>query len=59
MPKVLVVYMGEAVLPTDPIHNILNNLLRVVIVLFWQHDDQLKSELSWMEIHILPLATYQ
>ena len=44
--------MGEAALPTDPTRSILGNLLRVVVVLFWQHDDQLKSGLPWMEVHI-------
>jgi hypothetical protein len=37
--------MGEAVLPIDPTRSILGNLLRVVVVLSWQHDDQLKSGL--------------
>ena len=32
--------------------SILGNLLRVVVVLFWQHDDQFKSKLPWMEIYI-------
>ena len=50
--KVLKVYMGEVALPTDPTWSILGNLLQVDIVLFWQHDDQLKSGLSWMEVHI-------
>ena len=44
--------MVEAGLPTDPTRSILDNLLRVVVMLFWQHDDLLKSELSWMEVHI-------
>ena len=44
--KVLKVYMGEVALPTDPTWSIFGNLLQVDIVLFWQHDDQLKSGLS-------------
>ena len=37
--------MGEVALPTDPTQSILDNVLWVVVVLFWQHDDQLKSGL--------------
>ena len=44
--------MDEAALPTNPPRSILGNLLRVIIMLFWQHNDQLKSGLPWMEIHI-------
>jgi hypothetical protein len=44
--------MSEAALPTDPTRSILGNLYQVVIVLFWQHDNKLKSGLSWMEVHI-------
>ena len=57
LAKVLEAYMGEADLPTNPTRSILRNLLRVVVVLFWQHDDQLKSGLPWMEVlinHWLP-----
>jgi hypothetical protein len=52
LAKVLEGYMGEADLPTNPTRSILGNLLRVVIVLFWQQDDQLKSGLPRMEVHI-------
>ena len=41
--QVLEAYMGEAVLPTNPTQIILGNLLQIVVVLFWQHDDQFKS----------------
>jgi hypothetical protein len=44
--KVLEACMGEAALPTDPTRSILGNLLQVVVVLSWQHDDQLKNGLS-------------
>ena len=37
--------MGEADLSTDPTQSVFDNLLLVIIVLFWQHDDQLKSGL--------------
>jgi hypothetical protein len=50
LPKVLKAYLGEE--PTDPIRSIPENLLRVVVVLFWQHNDQLKSGLPWMKVHI-------
>ena len=52
LPKVLEAYMGEATLPTNPTRSILDNLFRIVIELFWQHDNQLKSGPSLMEIHI-------
>ena len=29
----------------------------IIVVLFWQCNDQLKIGLSWMEGHILPLVT--
>ena len=52
--KVLESYMGEAVLSTDspPPGAYLATMLRIVIVLFWQHEDQLKSGPPWMEVHI-------
>ena len=34
-------------------------MARVVVVLLWQCDDQLKIGLPWMEVHILPLVTNQ
>ena len=51
-PKVLEAYVGEGALPTNSTRSILGNLLPFVIVLSWQHYDQLKSGLSWMEVHI-------
>ena len=51
-PKVLGIYMGETALPTDPTWNILGTLLWGVVVLSWQHNDQLKSRIPWMEIYI-------
>ena len=44
--------MGEVDLSTDPTQGIFGILLQVVVVLSWQHDDQLKSGLIWIEVHI-------
>ena len=33
------------------------SMAQVVIVLFWQRDDQLKIGLSCMKVHILPVVT--
>ena len=52
LPKILKAYMGEADLSTNPTRSIFGNLLRVVIMLFWQHDDQLKSGFIWIVVHI-------
>ena len=63
--------MGEAVWPPNPpkaerhgLHGHwpnmraqLPSMIRVVVVLLRQHDDQLKVGLPWMEVHILPLVT--
>jgi hypothetical protein len=43
--------MGEVALPTDTPRSILGNVLRLVVVLFYQHYDQLKNGLPWMEVH--------
>jgi hypothetical protein len=32
-------------------------MARVVVVLLWQCDDQLKGGLPWMEVHLTPLVT--
>ena len=50
--KVLKTYMGEAVWPAKPPGAYLATMLRVVVVLLGQHEDLLKSGLSWMEVHI-------
>lgn len=52
MSKFLEVDMNEAALQTDTTRSILGNILQVVIVLFWQRDNQLKSGLPRMEVHI-------
>ena len=44
--------MGEAVWPTEPPGAYLATMLWVVVVLLGQHEDQLKSGLPWMEVHI-------
>ena len=52
--KILLAYMDEAALPTDPPEHI---WFLVAVMLLWHHDDQLKSGLPWMEIpsnHWLP-----
>ena len=50
--KVLEVYMGEAFGLTKPLGTYLAIMLRIVVVLFGQHEDQLKCGLPWMEVHI-------
>ena len=35
----------------------LPSMVRVVVVLLWQCNDQLKIELPWVEVHILSLVT--
>ena len=49
---VLEAYMGEAVWRAEPPGAYLTTMLRVVVVLLGQHEDQLKSGLPWMEVHI-------
>jgi uncharacterized protein Usg len=44
--------MVEAALPIDPAGSILDNLLQIVVVLSWQHYDELKNELPWIEVYI-------
>ena len=44
--KVLKAYTGEAVWLVEPPKAYLATMLRVIIVLLWQHEDQLKSGLS-------------
>ena len=44
--------MGQVVWLAKPPGAYLATMLRVVVVLLGQHDDQFKSGLSWMEIHI-------
>ena len=55
LPKVLEAYMGEVALLTDPTRSILDIYASGcynVGMLLHQRDDQLKIELSWMEVHI-------
>jgi hypothetical protein len=35
----------------------LPSMARVVVVLLWQCNDQLKVGLPWMEVHLTPLVT--
>jgi hypothetical protein len=51
-PRFLEACMGEAALPTNPPKAYLAIMLRIVVVLFRQHDDQLNIGVSWMEVHI-------
>ena len=51
--------MGEAVWPAETLKAYLATILRVVVVLLGQHEDQLKSGLPWMEAHIKPLDTFE
>ena len=46
LPKVVDAYMDKAALAIGPSRSIIGNLLRIVIMLFWQHKEQLKSGLS-------------
>jgi hypothetical protein len=52
MSKILEANIGEAILPTNPTHSIFGNLLWVVVMSFWQRNDQLKSGFPWMKVHI-------
>ena len=49
LDKVLEAYMGEVMLPAKPPETYLIIMLRVVVVLLGQYEDQLKSGLPWME----------
>ena len=40
--------MGETVWLAEPPEAYLTTMLRVVVVLLWQHENQLKSEFSWI-----------
>ena len=44
--------MGEAVWPAEPPGVYLTTMLQIVVVLLWQHADQLKSGLPWMKVLI-------
>jgi hypothetical protein len=44
--------MGEAALLTNPSKAYLATMLRDIVVLLRQHDDQLNIELSSLEVHI-------
>ena len=50
--KVLEAYMDEVVWPAKPSGTYLATMLWVVVVLLGQHENQLKSGLPWMEVHI-------
>ena len=50
--KVLEAYMVEAVWPAESPGAYLTPMLWVVVVLFLQHEDQFKSGLLRMEVHI-------
>ena len=50
--KVSEAYMGEVVWPAEPLGAYLATMLQAVVMLLGQHDDQPKSGLSWIEIHI-------
>ena len=52
MHKVLEAYMGEAVWPAEPSGAYLVTMLWVVIVLLGQYEDELKSGLPSMEVHV-------
>ena len=52
LPKVLEAHMGEAALLTNPSEAYLATMLRDIVVLLRQHDDQLNIELSSLEVHI-------
>ena len=50
--KVLEACMGETMWAAKPPGGYLATMLWVVVVLFGQHDDQLKSGRPWMKVHI-------
>ena len=50
--KVLEAYTGKLVWPAERPGAYLAIMLRVVVVLLGQHEDQLKGGLPWMEVRI-------
>ena len=44
--------MSEAVWPTEPSRSIVSNYVSGSCGVVWEHEDQLKRGLPWMEVHI-------